>query len=417
MHRCLYRAATHALLPLALARQAWRDRAQRARLRRLGERLGGGAGTPPGAMWVHAVSVGEVNAAGPLVTALRAQDPHLRLLVTTVTATGAQRAATVFGADAEHRYLPYDTPWAVRGFLDRHRPRACIVLETELWPELFAACAARDIPVALVNARLSERSARRYARIGRLIGDALGRVSAVGAQTDADARRLVALGAPAAVVQVTGSLKFDIPAPDGALAAALRAQCAGRPVWMAASTHEGEEGAVLDAHAAVRRTRPDALLLLAPRHPPRFDAVARQCRRAGFVPARRSAGDAPGSAGVYLIDTLGELAALYGAADAAFVGGSWIPVGGHNLIEPAAAGVPCLFGPHMHNFVQLRDWVVEAGAGFAVDNPTALAQALNDLWDDPARARAMGAAGLDLVRTHRGAAARTAALVTALARP
>lgn len=417
MRRCLYRAGVHALLPAALLRQVWRDRQHPARLRRLPERLGAGAATPPGALWIHAVSVGEVNAAVPLLTALREQEPDLRVLVTTVTPTGAQRVSDVCGAGAAHRYLPYDTPWAIRRFLDRHRPRACVVLETELWPELFAACAQRAIPLALVNARLSGRSARRYARIRGLIGDALSRVDVVGAQTRADARRLVELGAAPGRVHVTGSLKFDSPPPDGTLAAALRARCAQRPVWLAASTHQGEEAGVLEAHARVRRTRPDALLLLAPRHPPRFDAVARQCADAGFAPARRSSGNAPGAAAVYLIDTLGELAALYGAADAAFVGGSWVPVGGHNLIEPAAAGVACLFGPHMHNFAQLRDWVIEAGAGLEVDGPAALARALGVLWDDPVRAAGMGNAGRALVRSHQGAATRSAQLVRALPRP
>lgn len=410
MPRALYRALAHVLLPAALVRAAWRARALGDDLHRLPERLGGGAPTAAGALWIHAVSVGEVNAAAPLVEALRTRGAG-PLLVTTVTPTGAQRAAALFGPSVEHRYLPYDVPFAVRRFLARCRPRAGIVLETELWPELYAACTRYDVPLALVNARLSARSAARYRRLGGLVRETLAHLRIIAAQSEADAARLRALGAPATRVRVTGSLKFDQSAPYAGAAQALRAACEGRPTWLAASTHEGEETALLAVHARVRRTRPDALLMLAPRHPQRFDAVARECARAGFPPARRSIGAGPDGAAVYLVDTLGELAGLCGAADAVFVGGSWVRAGGHNLIEPAAAGVPCLFGPHVYNFAQVRDWVLEAGAGLELADEAALAAALEALWDDPARAARMGAAGRALVATHRGATERTLGLL------
>jgi 3-deoxy-D-manno-octulosonic-acid transferase len=410
MRRSVYRLLAHGLWPVALARAAWRARALGDDLRRLPERLGAGTVPPAGALWVHAVSVGEVNAAAPLIETLRARGAG-SILLTTVTPTGAQRAGALLGPEVTHRYLPYDVPFAVRAFLDRARPRAGIVMETELWPELYHACAARGVPLALVNARLSARSAEGYRRLGGLVRQTLACARVIAAQSEADAARLRALGAPADRVHVTGSVKFDQPEPDRAGARALRAACAGRPVWFGASTHAGEERQLLAAHAQVRRRHANALLVLAPRHPQRFDAVAATCAQAGFVPARRSNGENPAGAAVYLVDTLGELAGLYGAADAAFVGGSWVNAGGHNLIEPAAAGVPCLFGPHMHNFAQLREWVLQAGAGVQVQSPDMLARHLEALWDDPARAARMGAAGRALVAAHRGALARTVRLL------
>lgn len=412
--RAGYAAAVHALLGPAAVRQVWRDRHEPASWARLPERLGRGPATAPGALWVHAVSVGEVVAAQAVLAVLRERDPDLRVLLTTVTAAGARRAQALLRADDAHRFLPWDTSWAVRAFLRRHRPCAGVLLETELWPQLLRACDGAGIALALINARLSARSARGYARLPALVRPMLKSLHVVGAQAAPDAQRLVALGVAAERVHVTGNLKFDIPDPGPEPAATLRAQCAGRPVWMAGSTHPGEEALVLEAHRQVRAVRPDALLLLAPRHPQRFEAAARLCVQAGFDVTRRSVGASPADAGVHLLDTLGELAALYGAAQVAFVGGSLVPVGGHSLIEPANCGVPSLFGPHLHNFSALRAQVLDAGAGCEVRDAATLARAVLDLMARPQHAAHMGAAGRALVAAQRGAAQRSADLLAPL---
>lgn len=415
MHRRLYSCLLGASLPLAFGRLLWRSRHTPTYRRRWAERLGFAAAAAPGGVWLHAVSVGEVNAALPLIVALQEARPDLPLLVTTTTPTGSAHLRSRLGDSVAHCYLPYDLPGAVQRFLGRQRPRLGIILETELWPNLYATAQALQIPLLLVNARLSPRSARGYRRWPQLTRQTLARLAAVGAQTAADGERLLALGLPTGRLTVTGNLKFDAGAPDPAAGLALRRRLGeGRPVWLAASTHAGEEQAALSAHRLLRAAHTDAVLILAPRHPQRFAEAARLCREQAWATALRSADDAQPCA-VYLADSLGELPSLMAAADIVFVGGSLgtspTACGGHNLIEPAQLGKPSLFGPHMNNFAELRDLVLAAAAGQQVTNDTDLAARLTALLADPARRAVMGQAAQALVAQHRGATARTLALI------
>lgn len=414
-HRHLYSSLLRVGLPLALGRLLWRSRDLPAYRQRWGERLGFCARGRQGAVWLHAVSVGEVNAALPLIAALQDAHPALPVLVTTTTPTGSQHLQSRLGGRVEHCYLPYDLPGATRRFLSTRRPRLGVILETELWPNLYAAANAAGMPLILANARLSPRSARAYARWPQLVRETLAGLTAVAAQTAADGERLVALGLSGERLTVTGNLKFDAAPTDPAAGLALRGRLgAVRCVWLAASTHAGEEAATLQAHRELRKVHADAVLILAPRHPQRFAEVAALCRAEGWSTAQRSIDDGHDCA-VYLADTLGELPSLMQAADAVFVGGSLgtsaSAFGGHNLIEPAACGRPSLFGPHMRNFVELRDQVLAAGAGLEVTNAVDLTARLSALFGDDERRAAMGDAGRALVARHRGATARTLALM------
>lgn len=410
-----------ASLPLAFGRLLWRSRHTPAYRRRWAERLGFAAAAAPGGVWLHAVSVGEVNAALPLIIALQKARPELPLLVTTTTPTGSAHLRSRVGDSVAHCYLPYDLPGAVRRFLGRQSPRLGIILETELWPNLYATAQALQIPLLLANGRLSPRSARGYGRWPQLTRQTLERLAAVGAQTAPDGERLLALGLPPGRLTVTGNLKFDAAAPNPAAGLALRQRLGeGRPVWLAASTHAGEEQAALAAHRRLRAQHPEAVLILAPRHPQRFAEVARLCREQGWATALRSADDGHPCA-VYLADSLGELPSLMAAADIVFVGGSLgtspTARGGHNLIEPAQLGKPSLFGPHMNNFAELRELVLAAAAGQQVANDAALAAQIMALLADPARRAAMGQAAQALVAQHRGATARTLALINPYLEP
>lgn len=398
-------------LPLAFARLLWRSRREPAYRRRWGERLGLPRNLPPGGLWLHAVSVGEVNAALPLIEALLVHHPQLPLTVTTITPTGSAQLRRHLGHRVAHCYLPYDAPGAVCRFFDRLQPRLGIIMETELWPNLFAVARDRGIPIVLANARLSERSARGYGRWPALTTQTLSQLAHVGAQSATDGARLQGLGLPAQRLTVTGNVKFDATPADPAAGLMLRRRLGDRrPVWLAASTHPGEEEAALAAHRALRQRHPPTTLVLAPRHPQRFDEVAQLCRAQGWSTCRRSADDQVDCA-VYLADTLGELPALMAAADVVFVGGSLARIGGHNLIEPAQQGKPVLFGPHMHNFAELRAQILAAGAGSEVADATALAARLIELLGNAVERHRMGQAARALVMQHRGATARTLALL------
>jgi 3-deoxy-D-manno-octulosonic-acid transferase len=319
-----------------------------------------------------------------------------------------------------HVYLPYDLPGAVRNFLDHFRPRVAVVMETEIWPNLFAELHARGIPLLVANARLSGRSLRGYRPIAPLVAAALAKVDVVAAQSQADAGRYRRLGAPPERVQVTGNIKYDLRVPVGIEGLALRwraAWGAQRPVWIAASTHPDEEEAVRAAHAAVLRQHPGALLLWAPRHPERFAAVAGDAADAGFRVATRRRDTLPGpDTQLFVVDTLGELMAFFAAADIAFVGGSLQAIGGHNVLEPAALGVPALVGPHTFNFQEITALLVEAGAVQRVADAAALAAAVDKAFRDPAAAQAQGAAGRVRIAGERGALARTMDLLDPLLR-
>ena len=346
----LYSLLIYCAVPFAFAGVLWRGLRDRSYWQGLGERFGGGRRTATPALWLHAVSLGEVTAAAPLVRALRARHPESALVLTTATPTGRARARSLFGDAVDVRFLPYDTPGAVARFMDRIQPRLAVIMETELWPNLYRQCERRGVPMVLASARLSAKSVARYRRLGSLARGIFSATSLIAAQTAVDAERFVAIGAPRDRTCVAGNIKFDLDIGPGVMEAgrALRSFFgSSRPVWVAGSTHAGEEALVLAAHAELP---PDVLLLLVPRHPERFDAVAQLLAQGGWKFARRSGGAPPDAeVRVVLVDSVGVLAALYAAADAAFVGGSLVPIGGHNLLEPAALGVPVLTGPFTGN--------------------------------------------------------------------
>jgi 3-deoxy-D-manno-octulosonic-acid transferase len=407
--RALYTLLGSAALPLLPIRLWWRGRNEPRYRDHIGERFGRYRGTIAGPVyWIHAVSVGETRAAVPLVQRLKAAYPEAVVLVTHMTATGRDAAETLFGDRVVSAWLPYDVPFAVRSFYRHFRPLAGFLLETELWPNLIAGARRARVPLYLVNGRMSDRSAKGYARVRSLVRPMLQRLSGVAAQSTADAARLSRLGAPDPIV--TGNLKFDVSIPSAALelGAGFRLRFgAMRPVWLAASTRDGEEALLLDALA--RRALPEnPLLVLVPRHPQRFSTVAELLRSRGVPFVRRSDPDAsvPADVGVVLGDSMGEMPAYFAAADAAFVGGSLLPLGGQNLIESLAVGTPVLVGPHTHNFAEATEGAIEAGAALRVANADALIAALAELLADPGRRQAMGLAARAFHATHRGAADR-----------
>ena len=409
--RVLYFLVWILALPIMFGHLLWRARRQPEYLGHWRERLGWGparAGRRP--ILIHAVSVGETRAAAPLVKALQGQYPDLDILLTHTTPTGRETGQALFGTSVRQAYLPYDFAPLVALFLARTRPACCIVMETELWPEWLLACRRRGIATWLVNARLSQRSARGYRRFRPLIARALKSLAAVAAQTEPDAQRLIQLGAER--IQVTGNLKFDVTPPAGweTKAAQLRGLFAGRFVFLAASTREGEEAALLDVLLPLNL--PDLLVVIVPRHPQRFDEVARLIGARGIPWARRSASEAPGAGmRVFLGDSMGELAAYYAAADLAYVGGSLAPLGGQNLIEAAAAGCPALIGPHTWNFQDAAEQAVELGCALRVADYATLAKTVLALRDDRPRRQAMAAAGRQFAEANRGATARVMALI------
>ena len=411
----LYTLLMRLLLPLALARLLWRSLRAPAYRRRIGERLAlQNTATGPAEVWVHAVSVGEVQAAAPLIRHLLARDPPQRVLVTTTTPTGAARVEDLFGETVTHRYTPFDLPGMVGRFLDRARPRLILVMETEIWPNTLAQAARLGIPVVLANARLSARSARGYGRLQPLTRETLNRFERIAAQGEADARRFRDLGAEPGRVQVTGSIKFDqrLPASLREQAEVLRRKWGERPVWVAASTHEGEEEAVLAAHRMVRAQVPDALLVLVPRHPERFDRTAELVGRSGLKLVRRSAREAwAADASVLLGDTMGELPAFLAAANAAFIGGSLVDVGGHNPLEASAVAVPVATGPRVFNFAAIVELLVSEDAAVIVRDAGELGAFMTRWLQDPEERTRVGENGRRVVEQNRGALGRLTALI------
>ncbi|GAP67345.1 3-deoxy-D-manno-octulosonic-acid transferase [Mizugakiibacter sediminis] len=417
--RLLYTLLMYLAMPVIVYRLVARGFRYHGYFARWRERFGFLPGPPlAGSIWVHAVSVGEVNAAVPLIEALLKYHADARMVVTTVTPTGSERVQKLFGDRVYHVYLPYDLPRAVRRFLDHVRPRLAVIMETEIWPNLYHASAARGLPLVIANARLSARSLRRYAPVRGLVRDALACVSQIAAQSHADAARFRALGAPDECITVVGNLKFDmtVPAVAPREGAELRAAWgASRPVWIAASTHEAEETAVLEAHLEVLRRLPDALLLLAPRHPERFRAVDAAARNLGFRVATHSADHVPAAdTQCFVIDAMGVLLRHYAAADVAFVAGSLVPIGGHNVLEAAALGRPVVVGPYTFNFEEITASLIEAGGALRTPDAARLGATVLELLRDPSRAAAMGAAARAVFERERGAVSRTMALIQRL---
>lgn len=412
MNRLIYTLLLHLALPLIALRLALRARKAPAYARRINERFSLGLpAMKPGGIWVHAVSVGESIAAAPMIRALQAQYPELPITVTCMTPTGSERIQAMFGNSVQHCYLPYDLPWAAARFLDRVQPCLAVVMETELWPNHIHQCAKRGIPVALANARLSERSARGYARFAKLTAPMLAELSLIAVQTQAEAQRFLTLGARPERVEVTGSIKFDLKIDAELLQRAVELrrqwQAEQRPVWIAASTHAGEDEIILAAHRQLLATRPDALLILVPRHPERFNSVHELCIGQGLATCRRSMGEAvQASDQVLLGDTMGELLFLYALADIAFVGGSLVANGGHNLLEPAALGKPVLSGPHLFNFLEIAAQLRDAGALSEVENAAQLADRVATLLNEPSEMQSMSRAGLSVLKANQGALER-----------
>jgi 3-deoxy-D-manno-octulosonic-acid transferase len=415
MMRLLYSLLIYCAVPFAFAGVLWRGLRDRSYWQHLSERLGWGRRMAAPTLWLHAVSLGEVSAAAPLVRALRARYPGYSLVLTTATPTGRARARGLFGDSVEVRFLPYDTPGAVARFMDRIQPRLAVIMETELWPNLFHQCERRGVPLVLASARLSAKSVARYRRLGGLARGIFSASSLIAAQTQVDAERFIAIGAPSDRTSVAGNIKFDLEIGAGVIEAGrtLRALFgSARPLWIAGSTHAGEEEQVLAAHAQLPQ---EALLLLVPRHPDRFDGVADLLSRSGLYFTRRSGGAAAdGAVRVVLVDSVGELAALYAAADVAFVGGSLVPIGGHNLLEPAALGVPVLTGPFTANGREIAQSLLTQGAALQVADAAELAGALRRLLADPTERRRMGDIGRQIVESNRGSVARLLGLIEPL---
>ena len=416
----LYRIFLYLALPLVMLRLFYRALRDRRYFENIPQRLGfaGRPGTSPGGVWIHAVSVGEVNAATPLVEHLLEHHPHRQITVTTMTPTGADRVLKTFAGRVRHCYLPYDYPGAVRRFLDAMRPCLGLVMETEIWPNLIARCHRLGVPMMYVNVRLSRRSHRGYYRFRKLIRPALQKVTRFAVQGKADAKRLIRLGAPPAAVVVTGNLKFDVVLPPsiGEAAQSVRRDLGrARPVWVVGSTHEGEEAQILDAFARVRKAFKSLLLVIVPRHPQRFNAVFRLCARRNYKTILRS--EAPGKVhpdtDVYVADTMGELPLLIAAGDLAFIGGSLVPVGGHNVLEASAAGIPVVFGRYMFNFAEIADLLLQHAAGIQVMNADELAEVVRRLLADPQLRDQYANRGRELVEKNRGALGRICALVDA----
>ncbi|OYQ18283.1 3-deoxy-D-manno-octulosonic acid transferase [Pseudomonas mandelii] len=414
MNRTLYSCLFYLGLPLVAIRLWLRSRKAPAYAKRIGERFSLGLPTmKPGGIWVHAVSVGESIAAAPMIRALLQRHPQLPITVTCMTPTGSERIHALFANEPriQHCYLPYDLPCAAARFLDRVQPKLAVIMETELWPNHIHQCAKRGIPVALANARLSERSAKGYGRFRKLTQPMLVEMSLFAVQTEAEAQRFRNLGARADTVEVTGSIKFDLTIDPQLLlrATELRAQWQAqeRPVWIAASTHEGEDEVVLAAHRQLLAHHPDTLLILVPRHPERFNPVFELCQQQGFATVRRSSGEpVTANTSVLLGDTMGELLFLYALADSAFVGGSLVATGGHNPLEPAALAKPVLSGPHLFNFLEIAAQLRSAGALQEVEDAEGLALAVQRLFELPRDAQRMAEAGLRVMRTNQGALQR-----------
>jgi 3-deoxy-D-manno-octulosonic-acid transferase len=414
--RFIYTLTLYLLTPFVVYRLAARGIKYHGYFARWRERFGFFA--DPGvrdSIWIHAVSLGEVNAAIPLIEALMRRYSDSQFVITTVTPTGSDRVLRLFGDRVFHVYLPYDLTTAVKRFLDRVRPRLAVIMETEIWPNLFMTCAERGISIVIANARLSEKSLRGYWPIQPLARRAIRCASFVAAQSASDYERLSRLGADASRLAIVGNLKFDLAVPAGVRerGAAFRVAAGGaRPVWIAASTHEGEEMVVLKAHADVLRRFPDALLLLAPRHPERFKPVATACRAFGFHTATRSEdGGADPACQCFVVDSMGELIEFYAAADVAFVGGSLVPVGGHNLLEPAALARPVIVGPQTFNFAEVTEDLIAAGAVRRIADGEELGPAVVRLLARDVERRSMGEAARAVMERERGAVDRTMAIV------
>lgn len=414
--RILYSTLFTLLIPVILLRLCWRGLKAPAYFKRWPERFAINQyhSTEQSRIWIHAVSVGEVEATRPLVTALQLQYPDHQILLTTMTPTGSQRVQSLYGKQVLHYYLPYDLPFCMARFIDQLSPALCIIMETELWPNLIHHCHRRNIPLVLANARMSERSAKGYRRFAKTSAQILQSFAVIAAQTQQDKQRLIDLGASKDVVHHTGSLKFEIslPAHIREQAEAMRSSWGNRPVFIAASTHEGEDELILNASRKIRASFPDLLLILVPRHPERFDKVAALSQKSGYKILRRSEnGMCRSDIQVLIVDTMGELPLFYASADVAFVGGSLVPTGGHNLLEPAALERAIVVGPHYFNFKEITDRFIQANAAILVQDTKHLSDQVIALLNKPQQRAEMGEAAQLLLKQNQGASNRLLNLI------
>ena len=422
LFRLIYSVIFYLLTPVIIARLLYRAIKAPAYRSRWAERFGWVPSVTSDSdfIWVHAVSVGETLAAVALVKALQAKYPDYRLIVTCMTPTGSERIKAAFGGSVDHCYAPYDMPDSVARFLNRVKPKILIIMETELWPNTIAACHKHNIPVLLANGRLSEKSANAYKRIQPLVRSMLGQITAVAAQHRDDGARFNDLGLAESALTVTGNIKFDLSLNQTIKQNAQRLLrdwrgVSERPILLAASTHRGEDEIILDAFGQLKQqlkgTIDNPLLVLVPRHPERFNQVAELCSAADFKLARRSFGDSVEAADILLGDTMGELMTFFGACDIAFVGGSLVATGGHNMIEPAAWGVPVLTGPHLFNFTEASQLLLEGNAMKVCHNADQLAERCVELFQDRQLRSEMGSAAQRIAEANRGALEKLLALV------
>jgi len=420
--RRLYTLLLYLIMPLVLLHLLWRGLGDRAYLKRWSERFG--FFDPPehtGGIVVHAASVGEVNVAGALVKSLARRYPGRPVYLTTFTPTGSTRVRDLFRDEVFHVYAPLDLPGAVKRFYERVQPGLLIIMETEIWPNLYFGASSRNIPILIANARISEHSFGAYRRLRKLTATALNQVSRIAAKSQLDADRLVEIGADLQRIEVTGNLKFDVTLPPSLLEQGKTIRMAwgaNRLVLLAGSTHEGDEQPVLKAFSRLLKRFPQALLVLVPRHPERFTRVAQAARAAGLKVSLRSEGiSCPPSTQCFVIDAMGELLQFYAACDVAFVGGSLDRIGGHNVLEPAALARPVVVGPHTFNFEDITEQLIAADAAIRVNNSAELEEATARLFTRPELRDQMGQAGLRLVRSGQGALVRTLELVDELITP
>ncbi|CAG7857611.1 3-deoxy-D-manno-octulosonic-acid transferase [biofilm metagenome] len=405
--RNLYSVLFLLLTPFIILRLLWRSIKAPDYSKRWGERFGRYPETTrTGIIWIHAVSVGEAEAVFPLIKRLQQTKPTLPILVTTTTPTGSARVKAVLADTVQHVYLPYDIPWIVKRFLHSFRPRLAVIMETELWPNLFHYCASNKIPLYVINARLSEKSTKGYQKIPSLIHPLLANIDQIAAQTEDDAQRFLTIGAQPGQVTVCGNIKFDLDVPGAVISTGKELKAAefkGRFVWLCASTHYGEEQTLINAYKILKPNIPDLLLVLVPRHPERFSEVESFCKAHKLsVISRTSKQPCNQETDVYLADTMGELKILYAAADVAFVGGSLTPVGGHNILEALAVGVPVLFGPYMSNFKEIAQKVVNNKAAVQCADQNAIVHLILDLFLNESKRDVLIHNGKMVMQKNRG---------------
>lgn len=406
--KSLYTVVFAIAIPFILLRLLWRSRKQKAYRERWLERFGIFKTRPePNGLWIHAVSVGETVAAASIIKKIREKMPHIPITITTTSVTGSDRVKALLGNSVFHVYYPYDLPYFIRSFLKRVRPKLYIIMETELWPNCLFVCKEQNIPVMIANACLSERSMRGYRRILSMTGAMLSSVTSVAAQTEMDGQRFIELGLDPKKLTITGNVKFDMVIPEDLYSKAIHLKNFlgnNRLILIAASTHPNEEEQILAAFAKIRETSSEALLLLVPRHPERFKSVADLVSAKGFTMVLRSEGSQPNeNTAVYLGDTMGELLLLYGASDVAFVGGSLVPIGGHNILEAAALSLPMVVGPYIDNITETCDLLLATGALKKVANSQELAKVVIDWFNDPNTRKNVGSAAKRIVEENRGA--------------